>query len=166
MISKAITVHFCFMMTLTVVHTLICFTAIMHFFGKMNMPGETKLCSTSHLVNHGLYLGFNVVVLLFFLDCSRNAKIHSTDVLIFSQKRKSAKYGVPIFVIQIICYFFANFVCKTIKFPGFHAVFYLSHLFLELVMIYYYFKWYQRQLVKLTDSHELDETTKYGQKKF
>ena len=157
MISKAITMHFCFMMTLTILHVIICITASMHFLSHINMPGETKLCSTSHLFNHGLYLAFNLIVLMFFFDCARNARIHSTDVLIFTTKRKAAKYGVPIPFIQFGGHFVANIFCQAIKFPGFHTLFYCSHLVIELGLIYFYFGWYQRQLVSLTDSHELDE---------
>ena len=144
MIERAITIHFCFMMTLTAIHVVICITATMHFLTHMFIPGETKFCSSCHLFNHGLYLFFNLAVLVFFFNCTRNAKIHSTDVLIFTVKRNTAKYGLVIPIVQFIGHFLANISCQTIKFPTFHTVFYCTHLFLELGLIYFYFRWYQQ----------------------
>ena len=123
------------------------------------MPGETLICSTSHLFNHGCYLSFNIIVLAFFFDCARNARIHSTDVLIFTTKRRAARFGMPFPITILGGHFFANVVCKTIKFPRFHTMFYCTHLLVELALIYFYFGWYQRQLITLTDSTELEDIT-------
>ena len=157
MISKATTVHFCFMMSLTVLHLIIGLTSLMDLLANLHIPGETFRCSYSHFFNHLLYFSVNAILLLFFFDCARNAKIHSTDVLIFSNKKRFTKYGIPVVVLQFLGYFLADFTCQTIKFPGFRTTLYCLHLIIEVALVYYYFGWYQRQLVSLTDSQELDE---------
>lgn len=121
------------------------------------MVGETKICSSMHLFNHGIYLLFNLLILFFFFDCARNSRIHSTDVLIFTTKRRAAKYGIPIPFVLLAGYFATNYSCKVIKFPRLHTIVYCFHLLVEIGLIYGYFGWYQKQLVNLTDATELDE---------
>lgn len=158
--------HFCLMITLTILHLVISFTVSLSILGTFSITGETKICSTMHLFNHGLYLLFNLLVLYFFFDCARNSRIHSTDVLIFTTKKKVAKYGIPIPIILFAGHFMANYTCKTIKFPRFHTFVYCFHLLVELGLMYGYFGWYQKQLVNLTDATELDEIQGGGENTF
>ena len=140
------------MMSLSVLHLVVGLVSLMDLLGNLHIPGETFRCSSTHFFNHLLYLGFNAILLLFFLDCARNAKIHSTDVLIFSNKKRFTKYGIPVFVFQFLGYFLSDFTCRTIKFSGMRSALYCLHTIVEVGLVYYYFGWYQRQLVSLTDS--------------
>lgn len=149
--------HFCLMISLTLIHLFISLTVMFSILSTFAMVGETKMCSSMHLFNHGLYLLFNLMILFFFFDCARNSRIHSTDVLIFTTKRRAAKYGIPIPFLLFAAYFATNYSCKVIKFPRFHTFVYCFHLLAEIGLIYGYFGWYQKQLVNLTDATELDE---------
>ena len=155
MISKAVTFHFCLMLSLCLAHLIIVVTCSINLLQTINTIKDSAVCTSVHISNHGLYLLANFIAMIFFFDMARNSRVHSTDVLIFTTKRKYVRFGLITPFLLAVGYLVANLVCEKFKFPRLDTMIYCSHLGLELYLVQMYLGWFQTQLINLTDATEL-----------
>lgn len=146
------------MLFFCLLHFIIILVTILDLISKLLHKLDTNLCYTFHTLNHSVYILFNITVFFFFFDCARNARIHSTDIVIFDTKKKLWIYALIIPVVLLGGHFLANIMCSIIKFPKLHTIVYSFHIGFELLIVYFYFGWYQRQLREFVGGieHEQD----------
>ena len=142
---------FCF------VHFIIITLTLLDLLGRMSKTLDTNICYTFHTINHAVYIIFNCVVFFFFFDCARNARIHSSDIMIFDAKKRIWKYAILIPLILLIGHFVANASCAVFKFPTLHTIVYTTHIGIEFVVVYFYFTWYKNQLQKFVGGVDINE---------
>lgn len=148
--------HFCLMMTLTTIHLNLLDSGSVPLRRFQHKKRDESLFNNA-LIQPRIIPSFQHPRLIIFFRLCKKLKNPFNRRFDFYNKKKVAKYGIPIPFILFAGHFMANYTCKSIKFPRFHTVVYCCHLLVELGMMYAYFGWYQKQLVNLTDATELDE---------
>ena len=144
MLNRRITTHTCLMSTFSLIHFVICLLVGVQM-AEVTVS-DSKQCVLMHITTRILYLLMNLLVFLYYANLATKAKIQSIDIYIFDHQVKIVQSFLPFTLLLWAVYFLTNYLCSTAKFSRFQIIIYFAHLFIELVLLIFYFKWYQDEL--------------------
>ena len=135
-------------------HTLLVL-AIFFDIRVMKLSRESSTCLGFTAIHKWLYILINVIIIIFYFRMFKKGKEDSIDILIFNKLIKQVK----VLIILPFSLFF-TFLCSRMK-CRYHnisiklGIFLIFQLFFEMLLLYFYLKWYQSFL--FTNGKSSDE---------